>query len=85
MSDIIADQSPDELDVSNTDHTDHASITDYTQIAVLAQGGEYTAGITNRNQGLRTRLEHEKSELEKKAEAHSLITRFRRMLQKSPR
>ena len=61
----------------NTDGTDNRTITDFTQVASVARGGEYAP--ERRRQTLRAKLEREQYERDQQHLANSFITTFRNL------
>ena len=75
MNDNVIFTDSDKPDITeNTDLTGNKTVTDYTQVASVAQGGEYVP--ERRRQSLRARLEREKYERDQQL-ANSFITTFR--------
>ena len=77
MSDNVTYKDSDNPEVSeNTDSTGNKTVTDYTQVASVAQGGEYVP--ERRRQTLRAKLEREQYERDQQV-ANSFITTFRNL------
>ena len=77
MSDNVIFKDSDKPEISeNTDSTDSKTITDYTQVASIAQGGEYVP--ERRRQSLRAKLEREQYERDQQL-VNSFITTFRNL------
>lgn len=75
MSDNVIFTDSDQPEVSEiTDTTGNKTVTDYTQVASVAQGGEYVP--ERRRQTLRAKLEREQYERDQQL-ANSFITTFR--------
>ena len=76
MSDNVVKTDSENTEVSeNTDFTGGTTVTDFTQIASVAQGGEYVP--ERRRQSLRAKLEREQYERDQQQLANSFITTFR--------
>ena len=76
MSDNVIKTDSENTEVSeNTDFTGGTTVTDFTQIASVAQGGEYVP--ERRRQSLRAKLEREQYERDQQQLANSFITTFR--------
>ena len=77
MSDNVRFRDSEHIDLSdNTEPTGNKTITDYTQVASVAQGGEYVP--ERRRQTLRAKLEREQYERDQHL-ANSFITTFRNL------
>ena len=77
MSDNVIFTDSEKPDVNeNTDLSGNKTITDYTQVASVAQGGEYVP--ERRRQTLRAKLEREQYERDQQL-ANSFITTFRNL------
>lgn len=69
-----------ELDNSEfTDLTGTKTVTDYTQVASVAKGGEYVHRAERRRQSLRNKLAREEYERDQDQLANSFITTFRNL------
>ena len=68
-----------ESETHDADNTDNRCITDFTQVASVARGGEYVTGIERRSQSLRAKLEREKFERKKKILSNPFIATFRNL------
>ena len=79
MSDKIKDSDHQESASRDEDITDNRTVTDYTQIASVAQGGEYMPGMERRRQSLRAKLEREKFERKKRMLSNPLVATFRNL------
>ena len=76
MSDNVIKKDPENKEVSeNTDFTGSTTVTDFTQIASVAQGGEYMP--ERRRQSLRAKLEREQYDRDQQQLASSFITTVR--------
>ena len=78
MSDKVIYTDSESLDVSDiTDLTSNKTVTDYTQVVSVAQGGEYMP--ERRRQSLRAKLEREQFERDQQHLNNSFITTFRNL------
>ena len=68
-----------ESDEVEADITDNRCITDFTQVASVAKGGEYVPGMERRRQSLRAKLEREKFDRKKKILSNPFIATFRNL------
>ena len=84
MSDnVISTDSNNPEVFENTDCTGNPTVTDYTQVVSVAQGGEYIPCVERRRQSLRAKLEREQFERDKQVLANSFITTFRNLFSTS--
>ena len=75
MSDNVRLADSEHLDLSeNTDLTGNKTVTDYTQVVSVAQGGEYVR--ERRRQSLRAKLEREQYERNQQYPASSFFATF---------
>ena len=79
MSDEVKLPENSESEVHDADITDNRSITDFTQVVSVAQGGEYMPGMERRRQSLRAKLEREKFERKKKILSNPFVATFRNL------
>jgi hypothetical protein len=76
MSDDVKNSVPEDSEAADVDSTDHRCVTDFTQVASVAQGGEYVPGMERRRQSLRAKLERERFERKKEIMSNPLIATF---------
>ena len=79
MIDEVKQPENNETEKSEADITDNRSITDFTQVASVAQGGEYQPSMERRRQSLRAKLEREKFERKKKVLSNPFLATFRNL------
>ena len=83
MSDEVKLPENNASETPDADITDNRCITDFTQVASIAQGGEYVPGMERRRQSLRAKLEREKFERKKKVLSNPFIATFRNLFSAS--
>ena len=79
MSDEAKQPELEESASHTDDITDNRSVTDFTQIASVAQGGEYVQGLERRRQSLRAKLEREKFDRKKRILSNPFLATFRNL------
>lgn len=79
MSDDDKQAITEESDTADADNTDNRCVTDFTQVASVAKGGEYVPCMDRRRQSLRAKLEREKFERKKQILSNPFIATFRNL------